>query len=55
MPQMSPMNWMTLFVMFSSMLIFVMLINYHSTQKTPLIQQHKSHPYTNTNILIWKW
>nr|WFP43308.1 ATP synthase F0 subunit 8 [Sanaa intermedia] len=55
MPQMSPMNWLTLFMMFSYLLIFIMLINYSSMQNPPLIQGHTTLTNITAKKLNWKW
>nr|AZA05026.1 ATP synthase F0 subunit 8 [Anthrenus verbasci]QOW08060.1 ATP synthase F0 subunit 8 [Attagenus unicolor japonicus]UZT67666.1 ATP synthase F0 subunit 8 [Attagenus unicolor japonicus] len=51
MPQMAPMNWVTLFIMFSIILLMVNSINYFSFFKAPKTTQ-KNKLITKTN---WKW
>nr|QDI93858.1 ATP synthase F0 subunit 8 [Tuxedo nicholi] len=52
MPQMSPMWWSLLFILFMSMYMLMMMIMYtHNTYK---ISNHKTPSSVNSNI-NWKW
>uniref|UniRef100_A0AAU7BAU2 ATP synthase complex subunit 8 n=1 Tax=Ceuthophilus sp. TaxID=3073481 RepID=A0AAU7BAU2_9ORTH len=52
MPQMAPINWFFLFVMFSLSLIMFCLMNFFSTSlSTPISKKLK----ISTNSMIWKW
>nr|YP_009504399.1 ATP synthase F0 subunit 8 [Macrodorcas seguyi]AWX65989.1 ATP synthase F0 subunit 8 [Macrodorcas seguyi]QDH52450.1 ATP synthase F0 subunit 8 [Macrodorcas seguyi] len=51
MPQMSPMNWLPLMLIFSAILIFIGIINYSILKQSPknfLIQKIDS-------FKTWKW
>nr|AXS66262.1 ATP synthase F0 subunit 8 [Bostrichoidea sp. 2 KM-2017] len=52
MPQMAPMNWLTLFISFSMFFIAINSINYYNQQisKSPI--ETKTSEKTTTN---WKW
>nr|ALO77084.1 ATP synthase F0 subunit 8 [Paramarygmus sp. PAR01] len=51
MPQMAPLNWLTLMMMFSSILILFNIMNFYSFCY-PIKQQKTSLKTTKTN---WKW
>nr|WFP44751.1 ATP synthase F0 subunit 8 [Typhoptera quadrituberculata] len=59
---MSPLSWMTLFLMFSTLLILLTLCNYMSTlihpKKTSLKSTtllHQPWSKTSSSMLNWKW
>nr|WFP43269.1 ATP synthase F0 subunit 8 [Tegrolcinia mirotibialis] len=53
---MSPMNWIKLFMLFSYLLTFIILINYFSFHKSPLYFNYEPVNSINENInLNWKW
>nr|YP_009503513.1 ATP synthase F0 subunit 8 [Abroscelis anchoralis]AWX64121.1 ATP synthase F0 subunit 8 [Abroscelis anchoralis] len=52
MPQMAPMNWISLYILFSMMFIFVNFLNYYIfTIKTP----YKKFSKYSHKIINWKW
>nr|AXS65983.1 ATP synthase F0 subunit 8 [Curculionoidea sp. 6 KM-2017]AXS65993.1 ATP synthase F0 subunit 8 [Curculionoidea sp. 5 KM-2017] len=51
MPQMSPLNWISLFLMFSSLFIILMMMNYYIFMYNPHSPQMKK----NKIKLNWKW
>nr|QLY90100.1 ATP synthase F0 subunit 8 [Metalimnobia quadrinotata] len=54
MPQMAPLSWLTLFIIFSITLIVFNTLNYFSYfphKKSTLISNQKN----KTNSLQWKW
>nr|YP_010462908.1 ATP synthase F0 subunit 8 [Epeorus gibbus]UUJ36761.1 ATP synthase F0 subunit 8 [Epeorus gibbus] len=52
MPQMAPLSWLLLFLVFSSTLILFNIVNYFlATPPTPL---HSSSLY-QTHAFNWKW
>nr|APX40346.1 ATP synthase F0 subunit 8 [Cryptocephalus vittatus]ARH54224.1 ATP synthase F0 subunit 8 [Cryptocephalus vittatus] len=51
MPQMAPLNWLTLFVMFSICLMMFSSINYYSFTKNPLKKTTKMKKLTYN----WLW
>nr|AVE15764.1 ATP synthase F0 subunit 8 [Creobroter sp. JZ-2017] len=52
MPQMMPLNWLTLFLFFSMMLILFNVLNYYS----PFNKKSSSLSIkTTTKNLTWKW
>nr|YP_009694052.1 ATP synthase F0 subunit 8 [Indonemoura jacobsoni]QEI04331.1 ATP synthase F0 subunit 8 [Indonemoura jacobsoni] len=52
MPQMAPISWLTLFIVFSAILLVFSFVNYYSIlPKSPEISQ-KSIPSSSMN---WKW
>nr|AXS65313.1 ATP synthase F0 subunit 8 [Bostrichoidea sp. 7 KM-2017] len=50
MPQMAPLNWVTLFIFFTSILLIMNTMNFF--YKTPLETTKTSHKKTIKN---WKW
>nr|YP_010954813.1 ATP synthase F0 subunit 8 [Hemisodorcus macleayii]WMW30198.1 ATP synthase F0 subunit 8 [Hemisodorcus macleayii] len=51
MPQMAPMNWLPLMLLFSSILIIISIINYSISHQFPSSFLHnKIH-----SMKIWKW
>nr|AXS65061.1 ATP synthase F0 subunit 8 [Coleoptera sp. 1 KM-2017] len=52
MPQMAPMWWATLFMMFSSCFIIMIMIVYYNMYLTPLESEGLSK---NIQKLNWKW
>nr|URX53257.1 ATP synthase F0 subunit 8 [Glyptotermes perparvus] len=52
MPQMMPLSWLTLFIMFSTTLILFATMNYY--MHTPKTQTTK-YTEIKTKILNWKW
>nr|YP_009171516.1 ATP synthase F0 subunit 8 [Pseudothericles compressifrons]AJW76359.1 ATP synthase F0 subunit 8 [Pseudothericles compressifrons] len=51
-PQMSPLMWLSLFIMFSTMLIMFNYTNYFSFKYSPYLPQKKSSTKSSLN---WKW
>nr|YP_009229599.1 ATP synthase F0 subunit 8 [Pteronarcella badia]ALT66156.1 ATP synthase FO subunit 8 [Pteronarcella badia] len=52
MPQMAPINWLTLFIAFSLILLIFNFMNYYSFLPTAPETQEKSISQTPLN---WKW
>nr|YP_009995353.1 ATP synthase F0 subunit 8 [Ochthebius glaber]QNP09769.1 ATP synthase F0 subunit 8 [Ochthebius glaber] len=52
MPQMAPMNWLVLFIMFSIIFLMFNSMNYFSFKYTPI---NKTMLNTNKFKLTWKW
>nr|URX54308.1 ATP synthase F0 subunit 8 [Neotermes sp. 7 AB-2022a] len=52
MPQMMPMSWLTLFIMFSATLILFALTNYYTKVPTSNLLLKKM---ITTKTLNWKW
>nr|YP_010850286.1 ATP synthase F0 subunit 8 [Tomicus minor]WGH11777.1 ATP synthase F0 subunit 8 [Tomicus minor] len=52
MPQMSPMNWMILFMLFSFIFILSMIINYFSFY---YFSSPPKKNYLMSNMVNWKW
>nr|YP_010015582.1 ATP synthase F0 subunit 8 [Svistella anhuiensis]QFG38960.1 ATP synthase F0 subunit 8 [Svistella anhuiensis] len=52
MPQMSPMNWVMLFMIFITIFVFQMILNYFILQPTK--KQTPLH-LNNQKSLNWKW
>nr|YP_009502821.1 ATP synthase F0 subunit 8 [Bactrocera tsuneonis]AWY19064.1 ATP synthase F0 subunit 8 [Bactrocera tsuneonis]UKG21043.1 ATP synthase F0 subunit 8 [Bactrocera tsuneonis] len=53
MPQMAPINWLSLFFIFSITFIMFSMMNFYSTNpQTPKSQLSKKQPSTS---LSWKW
>nr|YP_010373213.1 ATP synthase F0 subunit 8 [Dicerca corrugata]UPI13487.1 ATP synthase F0 subunit 8 [Dicerca corrugata] len=51
MPQMSPMNWLPLFILFSIIFILFIILNFFNTvYPNPLLKSEKSKININ-----WKW
>nr|YP_010953302.1 ATP synthase F0 subunit 8 [Deleatidium vernale]WMQ76567.1 ATP synthase F0 subunit 8 [Deleatidium vernale] len=53
MPQMAPLSWLTLFIMFSSTLILFNVLNYFSF--LPTSPSSSAHSSISTTPLNWKW
>nr|YP_009175502.1 ATP synthase F0 subunit 8 [Phyllomimus detersus]ALG66354.1 ATP synthase F0 subunit 8 [Phyllomimus detersus] len=53
MPQMSPLNWTNLFLMFSILLMLFIIMNYTNTSINPFKSQTIMPNYVNT--VNWKW
>nr|QNV11560.1 ATP synthase F0 subunit 8 [Dynatosoma fuscicorne] len=54
MPQMAPINWLSLFIMFSLIFLFFNILNYYNFFINPI--KIKSLDKNNsTNYLNWKW
>nr|URX54425.1 ATP synthase F0 subunit 8 [Glyptotermes sp. 16 AB-2022a] len=52
MPQMMPLSWLTLFIMFSTTLILFNMMNYYShIPKTTTTSKNE----IKTKMLNWKW
>nr|AEV56612.1 ATP synthase F0 subunit 8 [Kokeshia sp. NKU02] len=52
MPQMSPMMWMTMFILFNSMLVIMVSMLYFNKYNNMLIKKN----YKNMNSKMnWKW
>nr|URX53957.1 ATP synthase F0 subunit 8 [Cryptotermes domesticus] len=52
MPQMMPMSWLSLFIMFSASLILFTTMNYYTTTLKTDANEKKKVP---TKQLNWKW
>nr|UFZ13945.1 ATP synthase F0 subunit 8 [Taeniochauliodes attenuatus] len=52
MPQMSPMNWLLLFMFFSMMLMLFNIMNYYLINPLPMKHYIKN---SKMNSLNWKW
>uniref|UniRef100_A0AB38ZFT8 ATP synthase complex subunit 8 n=1 Tax=Bactrocera cinnabaria TaxID=3138142 RepID=A0AB38ZFT8_9MUSC len=53
MPQMAPIGWLSLFIIFSFTFILFSMMNYYSTiPQTPKSQVSNKH---STSTLNWKW
>nr|ARH54922.1 ATP synthase F0 subunit 8 [Ceutorhynchus parvulus] len=51
MPQMAPLSWMSLYTLFISLLIIMIIMNYYMQMYTP-----KSYTMKNMmKIIKWKW
>nr|ALO76631.1 ATP synthase F0 subunit 8 [Melyridae sp. GENSP01] len=50
MPQMSPLNWLILFILFSMVFIFVITLNFYNISYLKTYS-HKKSPISNN----WKW
>nr|AXS64836.1 ATP synthase F0 subunit 8 [Staphylinoidea sp. 12 KM-2017] len=50
MPQMAPMNWLLLFIMFIIMFLMINLMNFYSFKYAPKNFKKKISSYMN-----WKW
>nr|YP_010415122.1 ATP synthase F0 subunit 8 [Sphegina orientalis]URX52606.1 ATP synthase F0 subunit 8 [Sphegina orientalis] len=53
MPQMAPISWLSLFLLFSLIFILFNMVNYFIY--TPLAPKSKSLTKKTTNSLNWKW
>nr|YP_009740540.1 ATP synthase F0 subunit 8 [Indopodisma kingdoni]AIW64780.1 ATP synthase F0 subunit 8 [Indopodisma kingdoni]QID03502.1 ATP synthase F0 subunit 8 [Indopodisma kingdoni] len=53
MPQMSPLMWFSLFIMFSIVLILFNQMNFFSFK--PMIMKSKEKESIKSNNLNWKW
>nr|YP_002860174.1 ATP synthase F0 subunit 8 [Ephemera orientalis]ACB48056.1 ATP synthase F0 subunit 8 [Ephemera orientalis] len=53
MPQMAPLSWLTLFIMFSATLILFNIINYYSFETTPPSSSHTS--VASAKAFNWQW
>nr|URX53619.1 ATP synthase F0 subunit 8 [Postelectrotermes sp. 1 AB-2022a]URX53671.1 ATP synthase F0 subunit 8 [Postelectrotermes sp. 1 AB-2022a]URX53736.1 ATP synthase F0 subunit 8 [Postelectrotermes sp. 1 AB-2022a] len=52
MPQMMPLSWLMLFIMFSTTLILFAAVNYYTNIPKTKITQKKS---TTMKTMNWKW
>nr|YP_009775103.1 ATP synthase F0 subunit 8 [Blaps rhynchoptera]QJA14889.1 ATP synthase F0 subunit 8 [Blaps rhynchoptera]QJA15159.1 ATP synthase F0 subunit 8 [Blaps rhynchoptera] len=52
MPQMAPLSWLTLMILFISMLILFNIINYFSFSSTP---EKESKIFKKKLTINWKW
>nr|AYU71310.1 ATP synthase F0 subunit 8 [Agrilinae sp. 1 ACP-2013] len=52
MPQMAPMSWLTLFMIFSITFMIFSALNYYSVLYQPFIKKVKK---TLTKKIDWKW
>nr|AND97161.1 ATP synthase F0 subunit 8 [Theopompa sp. FY-2016a] len=52
MPQMMPLNWLSLFIFFSSLLMMYSIMNYYTSIKS--YPTSKSQKLTH-KIHLWKW
>nr|URX53762.1 ATP synthase F0 subunit 8 [Cryptotermes sp. 4 AB-2022a] len=52
MPQMMPMSWLSLFIMFSATLILFTTLNYYMMALNPKTKKYKGVP---KKALSWKW
>nr|QUT09648.1 ATP synthase F0 subunit 8 [Euprosopia sp. PH-2020] len=53
MPQMSPMGWLSLFIVFSATFILFSMMNYYSA--IPQSPKSKMTPSKNFTSMNWKW
>nr|YP_003162723.1 ATP synthase F0 subunit 8 [Neopanorpa pulchra]ACH87048.1 ATP synthase F0 subunit 8 [Neopanorpa pulchra]AFU51391.1 ATP synthase F0 subunit 8 [Neopanorpa pulchra] len=53
MPQMAPINWLSLFIMFSIILLLFNMMNYYSF--TPKLPNSKETSNISFKSLNWKW
>nr|YP_008144678.1 ATP synthase F0 subunit 8 [Ischnura pumilio]AGO19356.1 ATPase subunit 8 [Ischnura pumilio] len=53
MPQMAPMSWLTLFLLFTLSLIIMMTINYYLFIPKMQVEEHNKNFYKKT--MNWKW
>nr|YP_010614731.1 ATP synthase F0 subunit 8 [Dexia fulvifera]WAS35306.1 ATP synthase F0 subunit 8 [Dexia fulvifera] len=53
MPQMSPINWLTLFIIFSLTFIMFNMMNYYIY--TPILPKINSMNFKNKLSMNWKW
>nr|AEP27571.1 ATP synthase F0 subunit 8 [Melanobaris laticollis] len=51
MPQMSPMNWLTLYIFFVTIYIFIIMINYYMF----LYNTNKKNLSKKISYMNWKW
>nr|YP_010868508.1 ATP synthase F0 subunit 8 [Apatetica glabra]WGU20041.1 ATP synthase F0 subunit 8 [Apatetica glabra] len=51
MPQMAPMNWLFLFIMFIMIFMLFNSVNYFSFKYTPMVKT----TIKNINKINWKW
>nr|WHE42550.1 ATP synthase F0 subunit 8 [Habroloma sp.] len=52
MPQMAPLSWTLLFIMFSMVMILFMILNYYNINYAPkylIKKEYKKH------LINWKW
>nr|YP_002640590.1 ATP synthase F0 subunit 8 [Hydroscapha granulum]CAM35434.1 ATP synthase F0 subunit 8 [Hydroscapha granulum] len=56
MPQMAPMNWLILFILFSVIFLLFNMINYFimKNESSNLSIEHSFKP-TSKKSMIWKW
>nr|ASY97902.1 ATP synthase F0 subunit 8 [Miromantis yunnanensis] len=52
MPQMMPLSWLLLFILFSFLLLLFNILNFYTSNKLPLI---KLQTKLMVKTLIWKW
>nr|QZI85396.1 ATP synthase F0 subunit 8 [Limnophyes minimus] len=55
MPQMSPISWLTLFIMFSITFMLFNILNYYCFNKTNKTLSSEMDSKMKTNFLNWKW
>uniref|UniRef100_A0AAU6QCM5 ATP synthase F0 subunit 8 n=1 Tax=Seira pallidipes TaxID=3053390 RepID=A0AAU6QCM5_9HEXA len=55
MPQMSPLLWAFLFILFSFMLFSSFMKNYFSMQNKPVLNQEKNNFKKQTFFIKWMW
>nr|QNJ33944.1 ATP synthase F0 subunit 8 [Medetera sp. Qilemoge-2020] len=53
MPQMSPLNWLSLYMIFTAALILFCMINYFSY--APMTPETKTDTQKSMKSLNWKW
>nr|ATN41155.1 ATP synthase F0 subunit 8 [Diptera sp. 59 LC-2017] len=53
MPQMAPINWLFLFILFSMVFLLFNILNYYSI--LPMSPKSLSFKKIKTNSLNWKW
>nr|YP_009369708.1 ATP synthase F0 subunit 8 [Pseudophyllus titan]ARO46864.1 ATP synthase F0 subunit 8 [Pseudophyllus titan] len=53
MPQMKPMNWMTLFLFFTMMLLLLTFMNFSIMKKIP--KHNQQTQLINPYLFTWKW
>nr|YP_009924921.1 ATP synthase F0 subunit 8 [Osmylus fulvicephalus]QNH69893.1 ATP synthase F0 subunit 8 [Osmylus fulvicephalus] len=52
MPQMAPINWLTLFIYFTSVMFLFSVMNYFIVYYAPPVSKSM---FYSTNSLTWKW
>nr|AEP27537.1 ATP synthase F0 subunit 8 [Larinus turbinatus] len=51
MPQMAPLNWLSMYMLFSMLFLISVIMNYYSFLYTPKIKTSK----IKTKTINWKW
>nr|AYR05301.1 ATP synthase F0 subunit 8 [Coleoptera sp. ACP-2013] len=53
MPQMAPMSWLTLYILFILMFMLMIILNYYTFMYSP--KNNNKYNKKNKIILNWKW